>query len=796
MLGKCTPLTPLLLAATLLILPGQQGLAQSTSQAQSQTESQQPHESTPESALSSQAASQYTVLHVSPDAGSDQAGSGAQHQPFKTITHAIQVAQSNTVIVLAPGRYTADTGESFPLRLKPGITIQGSPDAENSAIIQGGGSFDSPTLSQQNVAIVAADRSGMAHVVVSNPNPQGHGVWIESGSPIIRETAFVANRHTGLYLAGGSPVIEASYFFQNQVAGLVIYGSSRAVVRGNHFEATGTAITVASEATPEIAHNQIIRNEEGILLLGNASPVFVSNTIAENRRNGVVEVATAAPVGLPAATPQVVTSAAPAPTSIVPPSSATEAAPAPASAEPPRSAEAAAPAPDSPTSPPSVEVEAPAPASVAPTSSVTEKVPTESESEITPEITPESLAPSNTATAADLALNGASAIALTSPPPTAPPIAPVVEQVVGTDETLAPVRVPSLDASDESIPEANIEAETAAEAAEEISENPNEVEVVEIPETVPPPLAEADLDEADLDEADLDEADLDEADLDEADLDEADLDEADLDEADLDEAEPSSEVESADDGEASRSTSEARPSIADLRNRLTGGVTALSPATSSAPSRASSSPPSIEISVIGPDSTSARDEADEDLVERSGRDEDSDRDEDSGRNEGSDRDEDAEALAEPEETRRLPRVPVAAALATPPLPTPDEAALPSLPTSDGSRLLVPGPNIPIGSGGDSNAAFALSAVGAASHSPPPPPLSRATALGLHYRVYVAGQDAETQARLREVVPDAFRSQFEGQPVMQAGAYPDEEEAEERLELLLDHDFEAWIEHTP
>ncbi|MEM8807301.1 MAG: DUF1565 domain-containing protein [Cyanobacteria bacterium P01_G01_bin.38] len=708
MLGQCTPLTPLLLAA-LLILPGQRVLAQSTSQTQSQTESQQPHESAPESALSSQAASQYTVLHVNPDAGNDQAGSGAQHQPFKTITHAIQVAQSNTVIVLAPGRYTADTGESFPLRLKPGITIQGSPDAQNSAIIQGGGSFDSPTLSQQNVAIVAADRSGMAHVVVSNPNSQGHGVWVESGSPIIRETAFVANRHTGLYLAGGSPVIEASYFFQNQVAGLVIYGNSRAVVQGNHFEATGTAITVAAEATPEIAHNQIIRNEEGILLLGNASPVFVGNTITQNRRNGVVEVATAAPVGLPAATPQVVTSSAPAPTSIVSPPSATERAPAPASAEPSAerapapayaepSAEAAAPALSSPTSPPSVEAAAPAPASVAPP-------------------------PSTPTTAADLALDGAGAIALTSPPPTAPPIAPVVEQVGGAEETLAPVRVPNLEARDESIPEADLEAETETE-------------------TVSPPLAEADLDEADLDELD---------------------DESDLDESDLDELEPSIEVEAAGDGEASRPASEARPSIADLRNRLTGRATALNPAPTVTPSEAvSSSPTSIEIQVIGPDSASVRDEADEDL----------------------------------EETRRLPRVPIAAALDAPPLPTPDESALPSLPTSDGGRLLVPGPNIPIGSGGDSNAAFALPAIGASSPSPPPPPLSRATALGLNYRVYVAGQDAETQARLREVVPDAFRSQFEGQPVMQAGAYPDEAEAEERLELLLEHDFEAWIEHTP
>ncbi|MEO0458342.1 MAG: DUF1565 domain-containing protein [Cyanobacteria bacterium P01_A01_bin.114] len=754
MLGKCTPLTPILLAA-LLVLPGQQAFAQSTDQPSY------------ESSLDRQETHQYTVLHVNPEAGDDQGGSGEQHRPFRTITHAIQVAQSNTVIVLSPGRYTADTGESFPLRLKPGITIQGSPDAENSAIIVGGGRFDSPTLSQQNVAIVAADRSGMAHVVVSNQNPQGQGVWVESGSPIIRETAFVANGHTGVYVAGGDPVIEASYFFQNQVAGLVIYGSSRAVVLGNHFEATGTAITVASEAIPEIAHNRILRNEEGIVLLGNARPIFVSNEISQNRRNGVVEVATAAPVGLPAAAPQVVTSAAPAPASIEP-----------------------------------IVSEEKVPAERIGPVERTVSLGTEDTIVETPAAgspTAEILAFEIPAASAGFAASARPAAAISpaaqeSPLPAPSPATAETDTPAETLETALPETAfpeaappeadpPEADPIEGTVDIQNEVVEDIGEVSEEPLETVTEVISDETRrETRELPSAEADLaspiETASVDsESLLAEHELAEHGPIENGLAEDELAENELAENELAENEPT-ENELA---ESEIDSQEDTLSIADLRNRLTRPAAALlnpEPIERSA----SSAPPSIEISVIGPENAPENapeiGEPETDLA-RLARPEPQ-----------------AEAVNTAEtsgSTRPLPSISVSANRSQPP---PIEEDLPSLPLNTDGRLLVPGAHIPIGSGGDANTAALLPPVGATSNSPPPPPLSRAAALGLRYRVYVEGQDQLTQSRLRAVVPDAFRAQFEGQPVMQAGAYADEAEAEERLELLLDNDFEAWIEHTP
>ena len=234
----------------------------------------------------------YQTLYVNPTSGSDSAG-GVADQPLQTVTRALEIATPNTVIVLAPGRYTQLSGEVFPLRLKPGVTIQGAPGMrDRDAVIEGGGSFESPARSQQNAAIIAADRAGIAQVAISNPN--GYGVWIESASPVILESAFVGNRQTGIYVEGGSPRVQGSYFSGNQVAGLIIFGVSSAHIQGNTFEKTGDAIRVMDGATPEIVGNRITNNEASLVLIGDSHPVLRDNQIMGNRQNDVVEVASRA----------------------------------------------------------------------------------------------------------------------------------------------------------------------------------------------------------------------------------------------------------------------------------------------------------------------------------------------------------------------------------------------------------------------------------------------------------------------------------------------------------------------
>ncbi|MEM8611342.1 MAG: DUF1565 domain-containing protein [Cyanobacteria bacterium P01_H01_bin.105] len=229
----------------------------------------------------------YGVLHVNVTTGSDEKGTGSAEAPYRTITQALQIAPTtSTVILLAPGHYSQESGEQFPLRLRPGITIQGNTGETRNTIIAGGGDFQAGAIAE-NATILTADRSGLANVVVSNP--KGSGVWITTGTPILRRVALVSNADAGIQIIDSAPIVENSYFNRNQY-GLTIQGNGRAVVRGNYFEATGRAITVASPAIPVINNNRIARNRVGIALKNNARPVLEANVLNGNQRNGIVEV--------------------------------------------------------------------------------------------------------------------------------------------------------------------------------------------------------------------------------------------------------------------------------------------------------------------------------------------------------------------------------------------------------------------------------------------------------------------------------------------------------------------------
>ncbi|PSN11161.1 hypothetical protein C7271_25000, partial [filamentous cyanobacterium CCP5] len=232
-------------------------------------------------------ASGYSMLFVDPQAGSDGVGDGSQRRPFGTITHALSLAEANTVVVLAPGEYSQQSGESFPLRLKPGVTVQGSPSRPGQILIRGGNSYLSPTQGLQNVTVLAPDAAGIGNVTVVNPHSAGLGLWIETGSPVIREGIFAENGRFGIFIAGaGSPVIQGNRFMGNGGAGLAIAGPSTASVVDNLFDRNGVGIQVGGGAAPEIARNRILQNQDGLMVQADARPRLQDNVIAQNRRNG------------------------------------------------------------------------------------------------------------------------------------------------------------------------------------------------------------------------------------------------------------------------------------------------------------------------------------------------------------------------------------------------------------------------------------------------------------------------------------------------------------------------------
>jgi parallel beta-helix repeat protein len=153
------------------------------------------------------------LLFVNPFLGDDN-GDGSQRSPFQTITHALQVAQPNTVLLLSAGTYSTETGETFPLVLKPGITLQGNLGTRGRGIvIRGGGIFLSPTRASQNITILSEDRAVLSGVTIINPNPGSYEVWIESGSPTITSNTLSGNTDNAIAINSNStPVLQNNDF--------------------------------------------------------------------------------------------------------------------------------------------------------------------------------------------------------------------------------------------------------------------------------------------------------------------------------------------------------------------------------------------------------------------------------------------------------------------------------------------------------------------------------------------------------------------------------------------------------
>ncbi len=227
---------------------------------------------------------QQTVLQVDPQSGN-----------LRTITAALQQARPGTVIALAPGTYGA--GETFPLQLKPGVTLKGNDSQQGAGVvITGGGQHVSRTFARQNVTIVLSDDSQISGITVTNPNTRGTGIWVEDVTATISNSTLINNNREGIFVAGrAAATIESNKFMNNAANGVSVAGEAAGEIRNNVFEQTGFGLAVGGKATTAVTNNQIRGNRSGIVITNSARPMVQGNTIENNRDYGVVALDRAMP---------------------------------------------------------------------------------------------------------------------------------------------------------------------------------------------------------------------------------------------------------------------------------------------------------------------------------------------------------------------------------------------------------------------------------------------------------------------------------------------------------------------
>jgi parallel beta-helix repeat protein len=237
------------------------------------------------------------ILYVNPQTGSDQPEQGSNIAPFKTISYAISRAQSGQIIQLAYGTYSIATGEKFPIRLRPNVTLRGNEATKGKGIvILGGGALLTGSNFPQNVTITLGDGAELRGVAVTNPNPRGYGLWIENASPAIANNTLIDNQQDGALITGKSTaIVSSNQFFRNGTSGLAIEGIASPDVRGNLFQQTTFGMSIRQDATPQITENTFTQNQNGILIQANAKPILRGNAIVNNRNYGLTISDTARP---------------------------------------------------------------------------------------------------------------------------------------------------------------------------------------------------------------------------------------------------------------------------------------------------------------------------------------------------------------------------------------------------------------------------------------------------------------------------------------------------------------------
>ena len=241
--------------------------------------------------------SQVNVLFVNPSIGNDTNANGSETTPLKTISQALRMAKNGTVIRLAEGIYSAETGEQFPLILKSGVSIQGNVNTlGKNIIIQGGGDYLSRYYGSKNIAIFATDNAKLAGVTVTNLNPRGYGMWIESKQPVVEQNTFTGSTQDGVAVTGkAAPKISNNYFHRNGANGITVSGKSQPQIQQNTFQDTGFGVNIAQKSTPQVISNQISHNRTGVVIQASSRPVLRNNSIFNNEEDGLVVIAQAMP---------------------------------------------------------------------------------------------------------------------------------------------------------------------------------------------------------------------------------------------------------------------------------------------------------------------------------------------------------------------------------------------------------------------------------------------------------------------------------------------------------------------
>jgi len=194
---------------------------------------------------------------VDPVFGNDVFGDGSAYFPFKTVGKALRNSIPGDGVILAPGTYTASSGEVFPLLVKPGVAILGDPATFGSTrTVIGGGNYTIQGGTQMGNVVTAA------FVMGSGTQLSGVKVTVAGGSGV------------GVVFDGNSGSLDSCTLTGCGASGVQVFQSASPTLTNNVITTSGASgVTLFDTAGPILRQNQILNSgTDGVLANDTSAP--------------------------------------------------------------------------------------------------------------------------------------------------------------------------------------------------------------------------------------------------------------------------------------------------------------------------------------------------------------------------------------------------------------------------------------------------------------------------------------------------------------------------------------------
>jgi len=234
--------------------------------------------------------------------GSDSTGTGSRNNPFRTVTHAVNVKINETILV-GPGDFNMAGGEEFPIYIYSGTIITGS-GIDTTRIIGPGFSndelgsvfsCDGAAITLERMTIMTTESRGLGvHLVPGNflvnmknlkIGPNHTGFIIDNPNPTrpIIETSIITGDSIGIITRGGcEPIIRNCQITDCGVYGIYIQDSSSpdlgSILPNDSTDAGGNTIIDCGPGNMYLIYND---SPDSVWALGNSwvNPNPVNNDI-------------------------------------------------------------------------------------------------------------------------------------------------------------------------------------------------------------------------------------------------------------------------------------------------------------------------------------------------------------------------------------------------------------------------------------------------------------------------------------------------------------------------------------